>query len=78
MKKDFTDPDWDVNFEGEEEHVAFKRLRECKRCGKGGLEWEEDSDGRFFLFDARTGRTHQCDSARVHRGLLRDIPDLSR
>lgn len=34
-------------------------LVECKRCGKGGLRWEND-DGRWNLYDGRY-KLHRCD-----------------
>ena len=33
-------------------------LFECKRCGKGGLHWEE-VDSRYVLYDAKM-KKHVC------------------
>ena len=36
---------------------------ECKRCGKGGLHWEND-DGTWQLYENRY-KLHKCDNARL-------------
>ena len=38
------------------------RLKECKRCGKGGLHWEEDN-GRYVLV-SRSGEIQMPDGVR--------------
>lgn len=38
-------------------------LVECKRCGKGGLQWEDDN-GRWVLLE-HNGKVHQCNLQRV-------------
>ena len=40
------------------------RIVECKHCGKGGLQWEDDN-GRWVLID-RDGKVHKCNESRVH------------
>ena len=52
---DFYEPSPD--YEDEDSH----RPKECKRCGKGGLHWEEDN-GRYVLV-SRSGEIHKCPTA---------------
>ena len=40
------------------------RAVECKRCGKGGLRWEDDGDGNFVLMEGRY-KVHRCDMTRA-------------
>lgn len=44
---------------------------ECKRCGEGGLHWEED-DGRFILV-TQNGGIHKCDQNRADRRAMGDF-----
>lgn len=48
---------------------------ECKRCGKGGLQWEHDGDG-WVLIDAK-GKVHKCDEKHLHRAVSADFEDVS-
>lgn len=40
-------------------YVKRKHSVTCNRCGKGGLQWEEDNDG-WVLVTAK-GEIHQCE-----------------
>ena len=40
---------------------------ECKRCGKGGLVWEETDDG-FVLVNEHTREVHHCAAKDQTRG----------
>jgi hypothetical protein len=49
------------------------RKVECKKCGKGGLEW--DDDGRWILIDGR-GKVHKCDEKVLHKQTADDFEVL--
>lgn len=48
---------------------------ECKRCGKAGLEWEDDN-GQWKLIDSRTGKVHICNVLKLHRSTLDEFDAL--
>jgi hypothetical protein len=47
---------WD-SYEQDDERPDSRTV-ECKRCGKGGLHWEELDDG-FRLYDGHM-KKHEC------------------
>ena len=64
--------DWvpdDYGCEEEEDGV------ECRFCGKGDLEWEDDN-GQWVLLE-RNRKIHKCNPARKARNLSSDFDDLS-
>lgn len=47
----------------------------CKRCGKGGLHWTDDGDGRYVLMETEY-RIHKCDERLVHAQTADDFEAL--
>ena len=45
---------------GESEEDSSEFYKECNRCGKSGLKWEETDSG-WVLID-KTGRIHKCNA----------------
>lgn len=39
--------------------------RVCNRCGKGGLMWEEETSGKWILYDSHTGEVHKCSKNKI-------------
>jgi hypothetical protein len=65
-------PDVFDRYDSEDE---LQQLVECKRCGKGGLHWEEDG-GQWRLCTAKY-EVHVCDEKRLHAQAVDDFEDLS-
>jgi hypothetical protein len=71
-------------FEDNEDEIIYGRRHdrdddeprkvECKKCGKGGLEWEDDN-GRWVLIESN-GKVHKCDEKRVHAAVADDFEVL--
>lgn len=53
-------------------HDEQPSVVECKRCGKGGLHWEED-DGQWQLYEG-TYKLHKCN---MQKAALDDFEDVS-
>ena len=51
------------------------KIVECKRCGKSGLEWEDDN-GRWVLLE-KSGAKHVCDVSKVQQNIANDFEDLT-
>jgi len=47
---------------------------ECKQCGAGGLHWEQDDDGWFFVNER--GQVHKCERSRVEKMAAADFAVL--
>lgn len=45
---------------------------ECQRCGKGGLHWDKDDEGRWALLET-TYRIHRCNEKRLHAVITGDF-----
>lgn len=65
--RDWCDPDPFDDVDDEQPSIV-----ECKRCGKGGLTWEETDDG-FILLVARTGEVHRCSAKDQARGAFEPV-----
>mgnify|MGYP001564861829 CR=1 FL=1 len=56
FRGDFNDYIGDDNEESDRQ-----TKRTCKFCGKKNLNWEEEGvDGKWILYDAKTGEVHKC------------------
>lgn len=49
-------------------------IRECKFCGKDGLQWEHDGD-RWVLMDSKY-RVHKCDPKKANAAAADDFEVL--
>jgi MoaA/NifB/PqqE/SkfB family radical SAM enzyme len=48
---------------------------ECKRCGKGDLQWE--ADGARWILIEHNGKVHKCDEKRIAKMALADFEVVS-
>ena len=71
----YEDREFDPYGDGEDEDDE-PRETSCKRCGKGGLQWEDDN-GRWALINAK-GEIHKCDEKAVHKTALTGFEDLTK
>lgn len=63
---------FDDQFDDQEDESGA--LVECRRCGKGGLAWEDDN-GRWRLVDSH-GEVHRCDPAKIAKLVAADFEAL--
>ena len=47
----------------------------CNRCGKGGLHWTDDGDGKYVLMETEY-RIHKCDENILHKQTAGDFEAL--
>ncbi len=69
-----SDPYWGESpypWQDDEDGSDAWRETECRRCGKGGLTWEDDN-GRWRLVDSH-GEVHHCDPVKIAKLVASDF-----